>query len=86
MASGVYDLNPWRRILHNMKPKKLPQPRKIDPTQARRKALAAEEANRKKLSNIVNKILASKAPLNMDDCLMDNEESSTVFNNYNVYN
>ena len=24
MASGVYDLNKWRRILHNMKPKNLP--------------------------------------------------------------
>ena len=65
VAQGVYNLDRWRRILHNMKPKSLPNPHS-------RRSILTEEAlmlkkkkegenQKKRLSNIVNKILSIKS-------------------------
>ena len=94
MASGVYDLNKWRRILHNMKPKNLPSMPGGKRPGSKRKAGAGaaqdDSANKKKLSNIVNKILASKTTEDFEGfggniMAGSDGEKSDNSDNYNIY-
>ena len=91
LASGVYDLNKWRRILHNMKPKNHPLPGAKKGQRRKGAAGEDEQANKKKLSNIVNKILASKTNDEDNDGMgaimagSDNEHSENSADNYNIY-
>ena len=95
MVIGTYRLDPWRRIFANMKDKKKPDPNSkrallgsIE-SQIKRKQKENED-QKKKLSSIVNKILASKNPsedLPRGGIMMagDDFERTEASDNYNIY-
>ena len=88
MATGTYGLDRWRRILHNMKPKKHPNSSSkrllIDPLSVKRKKDG--EAHKKKLSSIVNKILAAKNQEEPSIINYDNQgDDERTEDNYNIY-
>lgn len=87
MATGVYNLDKWRRILLNMRPKALPNSnskRATGTADSRKKKEG--EANKKKLSNIVNKILASKSGEDFGGLVAGSDgERSDNSDNYNIY-